>query len=57
VLAGEVGKELEDLIGTNAAASLIYIASDPTLERIPSWFASNKDALADIERLAKVSPM
>jgi Pentapeptide repeats (8 copies) len=46
-LAGEAGKELEDKIGTNAAAALIYTASRQG-ERVPDWFASNEDALADI---------
>jgi uncharacterized protein YjbI with pentapeptide repeats len=46
-LAGEAGKELEDKIGTSAAAALIYTASRPG-ERVPDWYASNEDALADI---------
>jgi hypothetical protein len=51
-LAGETGKKLEEMLGTVTAAALIYMASDPELEQIPDWFASNEDALADMERLA-----
>ena len=51
-LAGEAGRELEGKIGTNAAAALIYMASDPELERIPNWVADNEDALADIQEMA-----
>ena len=51
-LAGEKGKELEEKIGTNAAAALIYMASDPELEKIPDWAASNEAALADIQAMA-----
>jgi uncharacterized protein YjbI with pentapeptide repeats len=52
-LAGEAGKKLEEMLGTNTAASLIYMASDPELDQIPDWFDSNEDALADMERLAE----
>ena len=51
-LAGKPGLELEEKIGTNAAAALIYMASDPDLEQIPDWVASNEDALADIQAMA-----
>lgn len=54
VLAGEDGLKLEKEVGTPAAAALIYLASDPTLERVPNWYANNEDAMADIERLAKL---
>ena len=54
-LAGEAGRELEEKIGTNAAAALIYMASDPALEQIPDWVASNEDALADIQEMAEAS--
>jgi uncharacterized protein YjbI with pentapeptide repeats len=54
-LAGEDGKALEIKIGTSAAAALIYIKSDPTLARVPSFHASNADALADMKRLAEAS--
>jgi uncharacterized protein YjbI with pentapeptide repeats len=51
-LAGEAGAALEDEIGTDAAATLIYLVSDPDLKRIPDFLASNEDALADMKRLA-----
>ena len=53
-MAGESGKLLEDAIGTSAAAALIYMASDPKLDRIPDWFASNEDAMEDIKKMAGV---
>ena len=51
-LAGQAGACLEGQIGTGPAAALIYMASDPTLEKIPNWITSNQDAWADIKRLA-----
>jgi len=51
-LAGEGGRVLDGMLGTNAAAALIYMASDPDMEKIPNWTASNEDALADMKRLA-----
>jgi len=55
VLAGSSGKSLEEQLGTAAAAALIYQASDPSLEKIPSWAASNEDAWTDIRRLAMIN--
>jgi len=52
-LAGEGGKALEWAMGTAAAAAIIYIKSDPKIEKIPNFYASNEDALADMKRLAK----
>ena len=52
-LAGEAGRRLEQEIGTNAAAALIYYASDPTMEKVPNWYADNKEALEDMRRLAE----
>ena len=43
---------MEFCMGTPAAAALIYLASDPKLERVPDFYASNNDALADMKRLA-----
>jgi len=54
VLAGDEGKALEDSIGPAAAASLIYLASDPTLEKFPSFYCSNDEALEDMKRLAEL---
>ena len=53
VLAGPGGKVLEGIYGTAAAAALIYQASDPKLERVPSWYATNSEALDDMKRLAE----
>ena len=53
-LAGRAGKALEERLGTNAAAALIYMASDPCLEHVPDWYATNEDALEDMARLAGV---
>ena len=53
VLAGEAGKALEAKIGTPAAATLIYLASDPELDRFPSFYCGNADALADMKARAE----
>jgi hypothetical protein len=55
VLAGDAGSQLERELGTNAAAALIYYASDPDLDRVPDWFATDDEAMADIQRLAEQS--
>ena len=52
-LAGEGGAALEFAMGTAAAAALIYMASDPKLEQVPNFYASNAGALADMQRLAE----
>jgi hypothetical protein len=51
-LAGDAGKAMEFCMGTPAAAALIYLASDPKIEKIPDFYATNGDALADMKRLA-----
>jgi uncharacterized protein YjbI with pentapeptide repeats len=51
-LAGSASAALEEKIGTAPAATLIYLASDPHLNRIPDFFASDEDAMADMKRLA-----
>ena len=53
-LAGDAGKVLEFSIGTPAAASFIYMISDPKLEKIPDFYASNDEAMEDIKRLAEL---
>ena len=53
VLAGEAGKALEAKIGTPAAATLIYLASDPELDRFPSFYCNNAKALADMKARAE----
>jgi len=50
-LAGEAGRKLENVIGSCAAGALIYHASTG---RVPDFFASSSDALADICKLAEV---
>jgi len=52
-LAGEGGRALEWAMGTPAAAALIYMASDPTLEKVPDFHCGNEEALADMKRLAE----
>ena len=52
-LAGDAGAAMEFCIGTPAAAALIYMRSDPTLAKIPDFYANNEDALADMKRLAE----
>jgi len=52
-LAGEGGKALEWAMGTPAAAAMIYLASDPQIERIPDFYCGNTEALADMKRLAE----
>ena len=52
-LAGEEGKALEDRIGTPAAASLIYLASDPDLGKFPSFYCDDETALADMKNRAE----
>jgi hypothetical protein len=55
-LAGEGGKALEWAMGTPAAAALIYMASDPKLERIPDFYNyDNAAVLEDMRRLAEAS--
>jgi hypothetical protein len=53
-LAGEAGRALEERLDMPTAAALIYMASDPTLERIPDFYSSNETALADMKRLAEM---
>jgi uncharacterized protein YjbI with pentapeptide repeats len=48
-LAGVAGCALEDRIGPSAAGALIYHASTG---RVPDFFASNEDAMADIRASA-----
>ena len=52
-LAGEGGKALEYAMGTSAAATMIYMASDPKLEKVPNFYATNAEAMDDMRRLAK----
>jgi len=52
-LAGDEGRALDTRIGTAAAASLIYLASDPTLDKFPDFYCGNTAALEDMKRLAE----
>ncbi len=53
ILAGKAGKALETkLDSTAAAATLIYLASDPALDRVPDFYCSNEKALADMKARA-----
>ena len=52
-LAGQAGYDLEHRFGTAAAAALIHLRSCPALEgKVPDFYASNEDAMAEIKRLA-----
>lgn len=55
-LAGSAGYALEDRIGSAAAGALIYAASRPG-QLVPDFYASNADALADLETWAKADPL
>lgn len=55
-LAGVAGEALEYAYGSAAAAALIYMKSDPTLERIPNLYRLNEDSLEDLKRLAENEP-
>ena len=51
-LAGNAGRVMDGIMGPAAAAALIYAKSDPQMERVPDFYASNEAALADMKRLA-----
>jgi hypothetical protein len=52
-LAGAEGKALEEKVGPAMAGALIAIASCPALDgKVPNFYATNDEALADIRRLA-----
>jgi hypothetical protein len=53
-LAGSDGDKLEENIGSDAAGALITMASCPWLEKVPDWYASDEEALADIRRCAEI---
>ena len=50
-LAGEAGRSLEDTLGSCAAGALIYAASRPD-KPVPDFYATDADALADLDRCA-----
>ncbi len=45
------GKTLESIFGTNAAGALIYSAAYPSM-RVPNFFATNEETMADMEKRA-----
>ena len=51
-LAGDAGHVLEYAYGTLTAAAIIYVLSDPNLEKIPDFYCDNETALKDMKRLA-----
>jgi hypothetical protein len=51
VLAGKEGRELEEQLGTNAAAALLYTRSGS--HPVPNWYADNETALKDIKHRAE----
>ena len=51
VLAGKEGRKLEEQLGTNAAAALIYTKSGS--HPVPNWYADNKTALEEIKARAE----
>ncbi len=51
-LANEAGKRLENQVGSCVAGALIFAVSYPN-QRVPDFYATNEDAMADIERCAK----
>lgn len=51
-LAGPAGKFLEACMGSAAAGALITLASCPWMEKVPNFYASNEEALADIRACA-----
>jgi hypothetical protein len=54
-LAGEAGTRLETTFGAHVAAGLIYAAAYPQM-RVPDFYASNADALHDMQRRAAAGP-
>jgi len=54
-LAGEAGAAMEFCMGTPAAAALIYLKSDPKIEKIPDFYCENEEALEDMRKLAEAA--
>ena len=52
-LAGPAGATLEAIYGASVAGAFIYAASDPE-RKIPDFYATNEDALADMRERAGV---
>lgn len=54
VLAGDAGRVAEALLGTAAAGAIIVAKSCPYLDKVPDFYCSNAEALADIRRCAAI---
>ena len=52
-LAGKEGRELEEKIGTPAAAYVIYRSSDPGIKVMPDFYCSDEEAMEDIVACAE----
>ena len=50
-IAGEFGRGLEWALGSGAAAALLFAVAYPN-QRVPDFYSSNEDAMADIRRCA-----
>lgn len=53
-LAGKQGSILERVVGTEAAATLIYLKSDPSMTDVPGFHEHSTDALQGMREMAKV---
>jgi hypothetical protein len=51
-VAGDAGQQLAKTLTTTTAAALIYMASDPRLDRIPNFLVDPETALDELRRLA-----
>lgn len=55
-LAGPAGRALEERFGPSVAGALIYAVSRPG-QRVPDFYASTEEALADLEAGAAADPL
>lgn len=51
--AGDAGKSLAWCCGSDRACSLIYLASDPKIGKVPDFYADYSTAFTDLQRRAK----
>jgi hypothetical protein len=56
-LAGDAGRDLEDRCGSALAGAIISLSSCPWMDRVPDFYASDDDALADIKACAEREKM
>ena len=52
-LAGDAGYELERIFGSPMAGALIHLKACSWMEKVPNFYATNEDAMADIKSCAK----